>query len=54
MTMNAGGPTQAAIEADANVPIIRITRDFAATPSLLMAAHLDPELCQFDGLVRPA
>jgi uncharacterized protein (TIGR03086 family) len=36
--------TEAAIEADANVPLIRITRDFSATPAQLMAAHLDPEL----------
>ena len=32
------------IEADPTVPLIRITRDFAATPSQLMAAHTDPEL----------
>jgi uncharacterized protein YndB with AHSA1/START domain len=32
------------IEADANVPIIRITRDFDATPAQLMRAHIDPEL----------
>jgi uncharacterized protein YndB with AHSA1/START domain len=36
--------TAATIEADANVPIIRIKRDFAATPAQLMRAHLDPEL----------
>jgi uncharacterized protein YndB with AHSA1/START domain len=36
--------TQAAIEADSTVPIIRITRDFAATPEQLMRAHTDPEL----------
>ncbi len=35
---------QAHIEADPNVPIIRITRDFNATPAQLMRAHVDPEL----------
>jgi uncharacterized protein (TIGR03086 family) len=34
----------ATIEADPNLPIIRITRDFAATPAQLMRAHTDPEL----------
>jgi len=32
------------IEADPNVPIIRMTRDFAATPEQLLKAHTDPEL----------
>ncbi len=32
------------IEADKDLPIIRITRDFAATPAQLMRAHTDPEL----------
>jgi uncharacterized protein YndB with AHSA1/START domain len=35
---------QAAIEADPTVPLIRITRDFAATPAQLLAAHTDPVL----------
>ncbi len=35
---------QATIEADPDLPIIRITRDFDATPAQLMKAHLDPEL----------
>lgn len=35
---------QAEITADPLVPVIRITRDFAATPAQLMRAHLDPEL----------
>lgn len=35
---------QAMIEADERVPVIRITRDFAATPAQLLAAHTDPEL----------
>ncbi|MGO3327694.1 SRPBCC domain-containing protein [Gordonia sp. (in: high G+C Gram-positive bacteria)] len=34
----------ASIEADPALPIIRITRDFAATPAQLRAAHVDPEL----------
>jgi uncharacterized protein YndB with AHSA1/START domain len=32
------------IEADARVPVIRMTRDFAATPEQLLRAHTDPEL----------
>ena len=32
------------IEADAALPIIRITRDFRATPARLLRAHTDPEL----------
>lgn len=32
------------IEADPTVPMICMTRDFAATPEQLMAAHLDSEL----------
>jgi len=35
---------QARIEADAKLPIIRITRDFSATPKQLFRAHIDPEL----------
>ena len=35
---------EASIEADPTVPIIRITRDFNATPEQLMRAHTDPEL----------
>src|SRR3546814_1140561 len=35
---------QATIEADPDVPIIRISRDFDATPAQLMRAHTDPEL----------
>jgi uncharacterized protein YndB with AHSA1/START domain len=35
---------QVSIEADPDVPIIRITRDFDATPAQLMRAHTDPEL----------
>ena len=34
----------ATIEADPVVPIIRITRDFAATPAQLFRAHTDPAL----------
>ena len=32
------------IEADPKVPIIRLTRDFAATPEQLFRAHIDPRL----------
>jgi uncharacterized protein YndB with AHSA1/START domain len=35
---------EATIEADPDVPIVRITRDFEATPAQLMRAHTDPEL----------
>ncbi|SOC52271.1 SRPBCC domain-containing protein [Ornithinimicrobium cerasi] len=35
---------QAAIEADATIPAIRITRDFRATPAQLLRAHTDPDL----------
>lgn len=35
---------QASIEADNDVPLIRITRDFYATPSQLMKAHTDSDL----------
>jgi uncharacterized protein YndB with AHSA1/START domain len=35
---------QVAIEADPNLPIIRMTRDFDATPAELMRAHTDPQL----------
>jgi uncharacterized protein YndB with AHSA1/START domain len=36
--------TQARIVADTDVPAIRITRDFHATPAQLLRAHTDPEL----------
>jgi uncharacterized protein YndB with AHSA1/START domain len=36
--------TEVTIEADPTVPVIRITRDFAATPEQLLRAHTDPEL----------
>jgi uncharacterized protein YndB with AHSA1/START domain len=36
--------TEARIEADTTVPIIRITREFHATPAQLLRAHTDPEL----------
>lgn len=39
--MNAA---EAAIEADKDLPIIRITRDFVATPAQLMRAHTDPDV----------
>lgn len=36
--------TAATIEADPTLPIIRMTRDFAAAPAQLFRAHTDPEL----------
>ena len=36
--------TEAVIEADPRLPIIRMTRDFAATPEQLLRAHTDPEI----------
>ena len=42
-TMNSHSD-EATIEADPTLPIIRITRDFAATPAQLMRAHTDPDL----------
>jgi uncharacterized protein YndB with AHSA1/START domain len=36
--------TAARIEADPALPIIRIVRDFAATPEQVFRAHTDPEL----------
>lgn len=36
--------TTATIEADPEVPTIRITRDFKASPEQLFRAHTDPEL----------
>ena len=35
---------EATIEADPTLPIIRMTRDFAATPAQLLKAHTDPDL----------
>ncbi|MBS1836103.1 MAG: SRPBCC domain-containing protein [Actinobacteria bacterium] len=42
--MTANRIVDAMIEADPDLPIIRITRDFAATPAQLLRAHTDPEL----------
>ena len=36
--------TEAAIEADPNVPMIHIVRDFRATPEQVLRAHTDPDL----------
>ena len=36
--------TETTIEADPRLPIIRMTRDFAATPEQLFRAHTDPVL----------
>ena len=41
-TKTADGTTT--IEADPNLPLIRMTRDFRATPAQLVRAHTDPEL----------
>ena len=35
---------EATIEADETLPIIRMTRDFTATPAQLLRAHTDPDL----------
>jgi uncharacterized protein YndB with AHSA1/START domain len=35
---------EATIEADPKVPVIRISRDFHATPAQLLRAHTDPDL----------
>lgn len=37
-------PRPVTIEADPNLPIIRITREFDASPAQLMKAHTDPVL----------
>jgi uncharacterized protein YndB with AHSA1/START domain len=36
--------TETVIEADQKLPVIRMERDFAATPEQLFRAHTDPEL----------
>jgi uncharacterized protein YndB with AHSA1/START domain len=43
---------EATIEADPEVPLIRITREFAGTPEQLLRAHTDPDL--FARWVGPA
>lgn len=43
MSFTRPGPP-ASIVADPTLPIIRIARDFAATPAQLLRAHIDPEL----------
>ncbi|HEV8065025.1 MAG TPA: SRPBCC family protein [Acidimicrobiales bacterium] len=43
MTATTSG-YQVSVEADPTVPIIRITRDFDATPAQIMRAHTDPDL----------
>ena len=42
--MTTTNTPEATIEADPRVPIIRITREFAATPEQLFRAHTDPDL----------
>ena len=41
---DAGTNAEATIEAVPDVPIIRISREFAATPEQLFRAHTDPDL----------
>jgi uncharacterized protein YndB with AHSA1/START domain len=41
--VNTTNPT-VSIEADPDLPIIRMTRDFAATPAQVLRAHTDPVL----------
>jgi len=42
--MSTSTHTEATIEAVADVPMIRITREFAGTPEQLFRAHSDPDL----------
>ncbi len=42
--MKTTSTPQARIEADPSVPLIRIAREFTATPEQVMRAHTDPEL----------
>ncbi len=44
MTTTMNHIDEATIEADPTLPIIRITRDFTATPAQLLKAHTDPDL----------
>ena len=44
MSTTTSSRAGATIEADPTIPLIRITRDFAATPAQLFRAHTDPEL----------
>ena len=46
--------TEAAIEADPNVPAIHIWRDFAATPAQLLRAHTDRDSSPLDRTARSA
>src|SRR5690606_17458985 len=42
--MSTTTTAEAQIEADKELPIIRTTRDFRATPAQLVRAHTDPDL----------
>ncbi len=44
MSVTGNTTHQVSIEADRALPIIRMTRDFDATPAQLMRAHTEPEL----------
>lgn len=43
--MNPNNPRyEVVVEVDPDLPLVRLTRDFDATPDLVMRAHTDPEL----------
>jgi uncharacterized protein YndB with AHSA1/START domain len=42
--MNTQTQHEATIEADPNIPVVRIFREFDAPPELVYRAHVDPEL----------
>ena len=44
MTTSASTSSSTQIEADPELPLIRMTREFAATPAQLFRAHTDPDL----------
>lgn len=43
-TQTSSNTHRVTVEADPAVPIIRITRDFHATPAQLIRAHIDPDI----------
>lgn len=49
--MNTATAREARIEADPNLPIVRITREFDAPAERVFRAHIDPEL--FAGWIGP-
>lgn len=42
--MTSTTPSEAQILADPDVPLVRITREFDASPEKVFRAHVDPEL----------